>query len=520
MNKVLLLFNTVKYLKFRQIVWRLYYLLRKKLSLTISPKLDSFQLVEANHKVDFIQSLKSYITLNRFKFLNEDFEVNDWNDQNRQKLWLYNLHYFDFLLQDDVDKHHIINEWIEKNSVGIGNGWEPYPISLRVVNWIKYHIQIKELNQKQLDSLYLQTNFLSQCIENHILGNHLFENGKTLFIAGLFFNNKHYTKLGYEILAEQIEEQILEDGAHFELSPMYHCIILEGMLDLVNFSSIFKKDLPIFWKNKTQQMLEYLEAVIHPDGHIVCFNDSTFGIAKRPEQLFSYARSLDLKWGKELKESFSSGLVRFEKKDSIIFIDAGAIGPDYIPGHAHADNLTFELSHLGHRIIVDTGISTYESNERRHLERSTSSHNTVVIDKKNQSEVWASFRVAKRVYPSKCSIKHDFFAGSYTGDCHTREIDWRDSTILIVDTIKNIENIAESFLHFHPDVSLKVEANSIFVSKADQNLLRIDCDCEADISISDYQYAEGFNNLRKSKKVKFTYKGSGEFEFKQKIILL
>lgn len=35
------------------------------------------------------------------------------------------------------------------------------------------------------------------------------------------------------------------------------------------------------------------------------------------------------------------------------------IGPDYIPGHAHADTFNYELRIDGVPFIVDTGISTY-----------------------------------------------------------------------------------------------------------------------------------------------------------------
>ena len=79
-----------------------------------------------------------------------------------------------------------------------------------------------------------------------------------------------------------------------------------------------------------------------------------------------------------------------------MFIDFGKIGPSYQPGHAHSDTFNFELIKNGNPFIVDTGVSTYEKNERRQIERSTSSHNTITIGDYEQSEVWGGFRVAKR----------------------------------------------------------------------------------------------------------------------------
>ena len=45
---------------------------------------------------------------------------------------------------------------------------------------------------------------------------------------------KKWLKKGLKIYQQQVNEQILDDGAHFELSPMYHSIILEDMLDIIN----------------------------------------------------------------------------------------------------------------------------------------------------------------------------------------------------------------------------------------------------------------------------------------------
>src|SRR5260221_9565931 len=79
-----------------------------------------------------------------FRFLNvsktfSDGKV-DWASTDMTKLWRYNLHYFDYILDSgrSVDNiSDLISSWIQSNPVGIGDGWKPYPVSLRIVNWIK-----------------------------------------------------------------------------------------------------------------------------------------------------------------------------------------------------------------------------------------------------------------------------------------------------------------------------------------------------------------------------------------------
>ena len=132
----------------------------------------------------------------RVRFLNEDGEIRQpwqWNDPGKPKLWLYNLHYFDDLAAP-ADKERIAMQqelmarWIAENPPGHGNGWEPYPTSLRIANWIKWGLAGNSLDAAWLDSLAQQTRWLAQKLEWHLLGNHLLANAKALVMAGLYFD--------------------------------------------------------------------------------------------------------------------------------------------------------------------------------------------------------------------------------------------------------------------------------------------------------------------------------------------
>jgi hypothetical protein len=89
---------------------------------------------------------QSIIDSNTVRFLNETGIISnatDWNNPDKSKLWVYNLHYFDDLNSEDffnrkIIHYEIMRRWIDENPPCIGNGWEPYPLSLRLVNWIKW----------------------------------------------------------------------------------------------------------------------------------------------------------------------------------------------------------------------------------------------------------------------------------------------------------------------------------------------------------------------------------------------
>ena len=80
-----------------------------------------------------------------------------------------------------------LEKWIEENPPAIGNAWEPYTISLRVVNWIKWALKGNTLKDSYTHSLAIQVRYLQSSLEIHLLGNHLIANAKALFFAGLFF---------------------------------------------------------------------------------------------------------------------------------------------------------------------------------------------------------------------------------------------------------------------------------------------------------------------------------------------
>src|SRR5690606_20113336 len=130
------------------------------------------------------------------------------------------------------------------NAPAEGDGWEPYPVSLRVVNWIKFLLTAPgdgpasaRRSENVLESLAGQVAWLERNMEFQLLANHLLKNAKALLFAGIALEGRDATRWlerGLALLAAEAEEQVLPDGGHFERSPMYHSIVLEDLLDAVN----------------------------------------------------------------------------------------------------------------------------------------------------------------------------------------------------------------------------------------------------------------------------------------------
>ena len=162
-----------------------------------------------------------------FRFLGETRSISaprDWNAAETPKLWLYNAHYFDDLVAASHSRRRdwhaqLILDWIGENPPRQGNGWEPYPTSLRIVNWIKHAWSAGGLPVGAERSLALQARWLSRTLEFHLLGDHLWANAKALVFAGTYFDGREaegWLQTGCRILARELPEQVPPDGGHFE----------------------------------------------------------------------------------------------------------------------------------------------------------------------------------------------------------------------------------------------------------------------------------------------------------------
>ena len=142
-----------------------------------------------------IQSRISMLGPKKFVFLNKtvDFDAAiDWNDPTLEKLWIYNLHYFADLNAIDSNNRKnwhfdFLKSWLRENPIGLGAAWEPYPISLRVVNLLKWHFKGNKLTKEIQRSLAQQIRYLNNNLEFHLLGNHLLANAKALIYVGCYF---------------------------------------------------------------------------------------------------------------------------------------------------------------------------------------------------------------------------------------------------------------------------------------------------------------------------------------------
>lgn len=518
-RKLLLVLHTVKYLKWIQINYQIWYKLKNRiLQIHWYKKYAENKLypVRIPNSRKLILAERKCLGANIFFFLNIEHtfqEQIDWNFMGYGKLWNYNLQYFDYLLDtqiSDAEKEYLLNDFSEK-LVGGYIKPEPYPVSLRVINWIIYCSEANVNSPIFFKALKYQINYLENNLEFHIQANHLLENYIALAFSGLALRDEILTANSLRSVQRQLKEQLFADWGHYEGSPMYHSILLGKLLMLLDAfenTEWIKRDKQ-WLKTDISKMLGWLDSFSFRNKTWAFLNDATSGIG--PE--FPVLKCVSAQMGihipqVKLKES---GYRKMGNQDFEVLIDIADITPPHQPGHAHSDMLSFCMQYKGLPIFVDPGTSTYEADSRRMAERSTKLHNTVTINKKNQSEIWGSFRVGRR---AKLTIQdesnnnitacHDGYLNS-DRVLHVRNFSLEDKRFNVKDCLKGDNQNARGVASFYLDHTAKLvtEQSTGLIQINDRLLMYFSG--EVSYEIDTYPQALGFNLLEKSKVIRVCF---------------
>ena len=417
----------------------------------------------------------------------------DWTVGAPSKLWAYHANYFDFLrcpeTTEDVDALGArVEGWIAAFPPTTPVAWDPYPASRRVVNWVLWSHELgRRPSERMLCSMETHLEDIALHLEYDLGGNHLLANAKALLVGGSFLASPRPRALaarGLSLFTEELRAQVLADGGHHERSPMYQCFVLEDVLDVLNVARASDRTAGLL-AECAESMLGWMADIVHPDGEVPLFNDAALGMAPRPKELVAYAKRLGLSVPssvdvrRRVGARLDSGIVRGTAGRLTLLADVGDLGPDHLPAHGHADSLTFELSVMGRRVLVDPGTSSYEDGPVREAERSTRAHNTVEVNGEDSSEMWSVFRVGHRAHTrvERCAVdaegrievsaSHDGYLRS-AGVRHRRTWLLDDGLLTVRDRLdgRGQVGVALGFL-LHPDCEVEARGPEFFVRLRD-----------------------------------------------------
>ena len=463
-SKSILLFNTIRYLKPKQILNQVTKRFRKseqfwnyeKKSIEYKPY--NLWITGLDDDPKFMDRFKPEALLNNeLTLLNETRKLGRWNYSDASHLWNFNVHYLEYLVPlyslwnstgDEKYKtkiNQILFDWYEVGSVEPDSN-QSYTISLRIVNQLIISEAVDD-RQRLYESIFAQYRYLIKHQETHLLGNHYLENLKAIVICSVIFDQDDVYRAYIKKLLNELDEEITEDGLHFELSLMYHKIVLEDLIRVAVVLKTAGKSEYGEVREKIQLMVTALYSLERNINRTPLFNDAGDNIAKTRESLLRTCEKLfDIK---PVRKEQIAGYYRLDDGKATMIMDCGELSPTYMPGHAHCDCLSFELFYEGVLLFTNSGTYQYQGDKRKYF-RSTAAHNTVKINGHEQSELWGEHRAGRRIKEIRGKLDGKSITGSYTNYCgehHSRTITLEDDTLTVLD---KTDGEGESYLHLAP----------------------------------------------------------------------
>jgi Heparinase II/III-like protein/Heparinase II/III N-terminus len=420
-----------------------------------------------------------------------------------------------------------LRDFREANPIGTAVNWAcTMDVALRAANWALALELVRpcpslteEFWTEAYEALFDHGVFIERHLENtyEVTSNHFLSNVVGLFFAAAAFRDlprgAQWDRQCRVWLAQEMDVQVLPDGADFESSIPYHRLVTELFLGSARLAEYDGAPLSGTMLGRLEAMVEFLAATVRPDGLMPQVGDADDGRLhifseygtwnpQDARHLVGPANALfrSTKWG-ELADDWTAwetvwwgfeppdagvrpaplmdgvrhfphaGVTVMRAGRDYLLVTNGVVGTNGFGNHKHNDLLGFEYHAQGEAIVVDPGSYVYTSDpDMRNLMRSTRSHNTVTIDNQEQNEIRAEwlFRMFEKAAPEHLDVEdHDGvmrYRGRHRGYArlpepvvHERAISL-DRTTGVVTILDRLEgrgrHRARWHFHFAPGVQL------------------------------------------------------------------
>ena len=390
--------------------------------------------------------------------------------------------------------------WLAANPFQHGINWcSALEVAFRALSWTwVYHLIGDRLTPARRERFLLELSRHGAHLEYNLSyyfspNTHLLGEAVALHALGKLFPTfpraARWRAMGGRVVSQELERQVLPDGAHFEQSTYYHVYA-------VDFFALhyLLAGQPASFVPTLTQMGEYLDAVLGPARSLPLLGDDDGGRLFHPYGVHvEYGRAtLSLcglllqrpDWVGEAEtlaplagwwlgattapagerrltnaRTFGDiGTYTFQAGELFILFDAGGFGP-YRAGHSHSDTLSLYVRQGGEELLIDPGTYEYVGEERDRF-RGSAAHNTIRIDGLDQAEPFGAFGWTGRPQVEMTRTGGDVLEAicRYRGFTHRRRITFERAAarLLVADEIEGPpgEHEIEQFWHVGCPVEL------------------------------------------------------------------
>lgn len=381
--------------------------------------------------------------------------------------------------------------------------WDYHGVAFRTMTLVNVREKLRkkneltvDLDEKITETLKIHGDFLANSAHFEADFNHGLDQAAALYLLAVNFPSMpeadRWLKISSARIIEMQKNIIDDDGVLVENSPYYHIYVLEKFLAIDKYLKQNHLVIEGFSEEKIDKMISYVVYILQPDLTVPTIGASIerkinlFGLYKeiaelRPDLLYVLTQgkhgrkpsALNIYYpvsGETIMRSAWGKGNSYGNQTQVIF-DVG----NYRTNHSDLDALSFNLFGRGIDLMPDSGLYTYENGSYRSYFHGTKSHNTVVVDGKDQNIGGESKKVSSGFF--KEGNGYVYQSGQHTlydGVSHKRAIVMiEDSTVIILDNLKSdSSHIYEQIFHLFPGA--KINLNSLTLTaqgdKVEQSL--------------------------------------------------
>ena len=425
-----------------------------------------------------------------------------------------------------------LQSWMRSNPQHLGVNWtSPLELAIRLINWtwaLQFIRESQALTQEAFVDITASIQGQAEHIHAHLsrhssANNHLIGEAAGLAVIGMCFPwlpaASQWVEDGLNILTEEIERQVLSDGVPAEQAIKYLAFDIELGLLTWRLAELNSRDVPGIWHQRLGAACDFVATVMDENGNVPQLGDSDDAEAIKLDMSLdaNVYRSMlaggaamlnrsDLKvaaggwdeksqWllGDAGRMAFNSLAIESETPASRLFpeggysvmrgprhvltLDFGPLGYLSTAAHGHADCLNLLLHVEGEPTLVDSGTYAYQEGAKwRVYFRGTAAHNTVIVDRQDQSEQRGTFLWGRRATANLVDWKitqdyelvvaeHDGY--SHLGVVHRRAVlAYKHEVFMVVDDLRGSgQHEIELLWHFAPNFELSEHDQEYRASK-------------------------------------------------------
>jgi hypothetical protein len=390
-----------------------------------------------------------------------------------------------------------MSSFIEANPVEIGPCWAcTMDVAIRAANWVTTLALLPDQpwTGRVLQSLYLHGHFIRTHLEwAEIRGNHYLSDIAGLLPLAALFPRQGWQEWAAGELIEELQHQVRPDGVDHEMSTSYHRLVTELFVRSTEAAQALGQPFPADYLERLERMQSFIADYTRPDGLAPIVGDEDSG---RYLPLSDYGhdpRDHSQMAGTPTGAARYEGYHLMRDGDLYVLVRCGDTGLYGLGGHAHNDQLSFELCLGDQPLVVDPGAYIYTADPAaRNLFRSTAYHSTLQVDGLEQNELSSSylFSLHDRTQSETLASSRDGFEGRHHGfpdRVHTRRITRTSSGIELEDRVDGPAQRLDWSFPLAPGCDVQVETGRV-VARWPRSTLTIEAP-ELDFAVEEGWYS-------------------------------